>query len=64
MSDFLLCLFGLPVTAHEVVDSAASRAKIEELEREKEALTTELDQLRQGLVPCLFSRVESENGNC
>ena len=52
------------MTAHEVVDSAASRAKIEELEREKEALTTELDQLRQGLVPCLFSRVESENGNC
>jgi hypothetical protein len=55
-----LCLAFLThtrMTAHEVVDSAASRAKIEELEREKEALTTELDQLRQELA-------QTQRGNC
>jgi hypothetical protein len=55
-----LCLAFLThtrMTAHEVVDSAASRAKIEELEREKEALTDELDQLRRELA-------QTQRGNC
>lgn len=40
--------FDSTVTAHEEVGSAETRARIEELEREKETLMSELDQLRQG----------------
>ena len=37
-----------------MVGSAESRTKVEELKREREALTAEVAGLRQGLVPCVL----------
>ena len=44
------------VTVHEAVDSAASAARIQKLEQEKQALQAQVQQMEQGICNTLRVR--------